>query len=518
MPSYSDQPLLSILIPHHGREIDNISILLGDLDSSLQKKLSIEIVACLNQGYELNSDQLCDVRTITTPLPTTTGGEKRNFLLEASNGKFIWFLDADDVLYTDTLTRLCANLSRNETDVVLTNFTTVNSRGEIVDVSRLPLGVDKTKEYKFLQLCEEQPTSGVLHLDKIMPWSNAVYRQIISRDYILRNKLHFSSKLIGEDHEFSLDLLALNPTISFFSSITYQHILHSGSITNSHSKFLFKEFITSLIQIEEKISHLPKSAFKSAVDNYYKDIVHIAPYCKFNTLTKDSISLLGFRRSIELFHFKIYGKAKFETNKILRRSKLNYLSKIFKRIIQIWQRIWRSNAVYVGAQLSGFHPMGPGAASQRIIAGENVLCSTNISFETGLGFLEIGDNSSIGSGTIIITQEQGISIGKNCLISWNVLITDSDTHLTDPSRISDARDWNIGHRTGRRGEYKEWVGIRSAPVSIGDNVWIGYGSVILPGVTIGNNAIIGASSVVTKNVPAGATVAGNPAKIISESK
>ncbi|RED18557.1 sugar O-acetyltransferase [Pontivivens insulae] len=52
------------------------------------------------------------------------------------------------------------------------------------------------------------------------------------------------------------------------------------------------------------------------------------------------------------------------------------------------------------------------------------------------------------------------------------------------------------------------------PVSIGRNVWIGGHAIILPGVTIGNDAIIGAGSVVTHDVPAGATVAGNPARII----
>ncbi len=50
------------------------------------------------------------------------------------------------------------------------------------------------------------------------------------------------------------------------------------------------------------------------------------------------------------------------------------------------------------------------------------------------------------------------------------------------------------------------------PVSIGRNVWIGGGALILPGVNIGDDAIIGAGSVVTRDVAAGATVAGNPAR------
>lgn len=53
-----------------------------------------------------------------------------------------------------------------------------------------------------------------------------------------------------------------------------------------------------------------------------------------------------------------------------------------------------------------------------------------------------------------------------------------------------------------------------APVTIGDNVFIGAGSIVLPGVTIGANSVIGAGSVVTKNVPEGMVYAGNPAKEI----
>ena len=52
------------------------------------------------------------------------------------------------------------------------------------------------------------------------------------------------------------------------------------------------------------------------------------------------------------------------------------------------------------------------------------------------------------------------------------------------------------------------------PIHIGRNVWIGGGAIILPGVTIGDDALIGAGSVVTRDVPAGATVVGNPARVL----
>ncbi|MFT3903310.1 MAG: sugar O-acetyltransferase [Niabella sp.] len=54
------------------------------------------------------------------------------------------------------------------------------------------------------------------------------------------------------------------------------------------------------------------------------------------------------------------------------------------------------------------------------------------------------------------------------------------------------------------------------PITIGNNVWIGAQSVILPGVTIGDNSVIGAGSVVTHDIPAGVVAAGNPCRVIKE--
>ena len=51
-------------------------------------------------------------------------------------------------------------------------------------------------------------------------------------------------------------------------------------------------------------------------------------------------------------------------------------------------------------------------------------------------------------------------------------------------------------------------------VHIGDNVWIGAGAVIVPGVQIGDNSVIGAGSVVTRDIPAGTVAAGNPCRVL----
>jgi galactoside O-acetyltransferase len=71
---------------------------------------------------------------------------------------------------------------------------------------------------------------------------------------------------------------------------------------------------------------------------------------------------------------------------------------------------------------------------------------------------------------------------------------------------------------GKTGYYKNWTGVKHAPIIIKDKAWIGFNCIILKGVTIGEGAVVGAGSVVTENVPDYAVVAGNPARLIRYTK
>lgn len=108
--------------------------------------------------------------------------------------------------------------------------------------------------------------------------------------------------------------------------------------------------------------------------------------------------------------------------------------------------------------------------------------------------IEIGTNTLISLQTKIFAKEK-ITIGSNCLISWNVQILDSDHHTI----VID-------------GEQRE----KNAEVKIGNKVWISTNVTILKGVTIGDNCVIAANSVVTKSFPPGVLIAGNPARILKE--
>ena len=88
-----------------------------------------------------------------------------------------------------------------------------------------------------------------------------------------------------------------------------------------------------------------------------------------------------------------------------------------------------------------------------------------------------------------------VRIGRGCAISWNVDILDSNSH-----QLFVDGEWRPAE----------------APIVIGDDVWIGQGATILPGVEIGDGAVVAADAVVTADVPPAALVAGCPARVVED--
>lgn len=126
-------------------------------------------------------------------------------------------------------------------------------------------------------------------------------------------------------------------------------------------------------------------------------------------------------------------------------------------------------------------------------------------------FVDYGNNIYIGNNTEInmnctFLDDNKIIIGKNGLIAPNVQIYTAFHPTNAIDRFGLPKE---------DGSF-EFCKTRTKPVIIGDNVWIGGGVIILPGVTIGNNVVIGAGSVVTKDIPDNKIAYGNPCRIVRD--
>lgn len=149
--------------------------------------------------------------------------------------------------------------------------------------------------------------------------------------------------------------------------------------------------------------------------------------------------------------------------------------------------------------------------------GEGSLVSGKFVVENEMGGIYIGENTFIGESEFISINK--IEIGDDVLISWGCTFIDNDAHsLISRERIDDVSNWKRGVENGETGHYKDWTKVHSAPIKIGNKVWVGFNSIILKGVVIGDGAVVGAGSVVTKDVAPYTVVAGNPAKFIKKTK
>ncbi|MCW6076066.1 sugar O-acetyltransferase [Clostridium sporogenes] len=124
-------------------------------------------------------------------------------------------------------------------------------------------------------------------------------------------------------------------------------------------------------------------------------------------------------------------------------------------------------------------------------------------------FVDYGNNIYFGNNCEVnmnctFLDDNKIIIGNNALIAPNVQIYTAFHPINAQERFGEARE---------DGSF-EFCKTQTAPVVIGNNVWIGGGVIIMPGVTIGDNVVIGAGSVVTKDIPSNKIAYGNPCRVV----
>lgn len=150
-----------------------------------------------------------------------------------------------------------------------------------------------------------------------------------------------------------------------------------------------------------------------------------------------------------------------------------------------------------------FNLMAPAATEKRLtllksLFGASPNPHVEPPFYCDYGYnITTGKNFYANHGAVILDPAP-VTIGDNVFLAPGVLISTA-THPLDPAIRASGLEYAYA-------------------ITIGNDVWIGMGAKILPGVTVGNNAVIGAGAVVTKDVPANTVVAGVPAVVIRELK
>jgi acetyltransferase-like isoleucine patch superfamily enzyme len=192
---------------------------------------------------------------------------------------------------------------------------------------------------------------------------------------------------------------------------------------------------------------------------------------------------------------------------VFLRSELNRIGRRYARYCQITEALQHvtlgEGAKFVGEPILTMHPEASISIGARVtLNSDNSEYHVSMYAPVKLVADRAGATISIGDDTRIhgscIHAWKSIAIGKRCLIAANCQIVDSNGHPT----ALDCPEIRIRETDCPR------------PVVICDDVWIGTGAIILPGVTIGQGSVVGAGAVVTRDIPAGVVVAGNPARVV----
>ncbi len=185
---------------------------------------------------------------------------------------------------------------------------------------------------------------------------------------------------------------------------------------------------------------------------------------------------------------------------MLLRKSLSVLRRGARVLGQAWRRSWflltQSNLHIAHGVTLGRDGVLSASNARKVVLDAHVILSDRARVQCTHGSIHIGPRCFIGIGALIGARER-ITLGCDCQIAENVTIRDHDHKF-----------WT--------GKPVAVSGFSTAPITIGNNVWIGAGACILKGVTIGDNAVVAAGAVVTKDVPADSLVGGIPAKIIRQ--
>lgn len=484
-------------------------------------------------------------------------GHARNAGVSAATGDYIWFVDSDDWIVEGARARIQHILDELTVDVLVVNFQFAFEDQRVV-LSNMAPGKLAGRIFN--------PSVDPQTFATVSCWQAPPWRLITRRSIIVDNEIKFATGVFYEDHPFAIQLMLLARRVYLYSPVAYSYFQRSSSTTKNNDRKVF-DFLTirrECLALFERFNMteemwpivlgyiLPRDFYFGHVGPEYQveflkrlkadltnDQIVFAQNCGIGaydlflqaTLAMDPSILIDRALMKRTWRERLtIGGAK----RFLARRRESVKSRIYGWAAAFRQRISeRANPVPRGVDRTGNRYLEKGAnvrveaihidvrtaPEERpyVFVGDESHIGGRFVFERGIGEIRIGSRSSIGGGCLLIcSQEEGITIGDNVMLSWNCTLIDSNMHSLDPEiRATDAFDWKCGLDAGRIGEYKDWTDVAAAPIVIKNNAWLGFDVSVAKGVTIGKGAVVGSKSHVTRDVPDYCVFGGAPARFVS---
>lgn len=545
---------VSVIVPVYNAE-EKLS---GCINSLLGQTLAAYEIILVDDGSTDLSSDICEeyakknkqIRVIHQENQGVSAA--RNKGIQEAKGDCIAFVDSDDYVDEGFLDALYSAVVRENVDIAICSYYDISKD----NISTIWHG------FKDGTVFGRQEIQSVIYNNIIRDETKgyySVWNKMFCRDMLIQKGIWFNEAMsFGEDMLFVLDCLKVCKNIVFVEQPYYYYENSSTGLFSSYRRSFLENAMKCYEKIIEQVDkyNVTEPTYKTLnlkyryyIERYIRGAVDNETCAKpliEQTFNNDSVRKIyeGLRQEalkrevtvskgdLRVFKLVKNGWIKLATLYTVYRYNDKHWLKCLKR--DLWRLLVimkkrdcnKIKSLFWSRLVDGFFFVAPktkillkkssridikktfsinlcweGKQNQpaTLTLGENAILNISGSFRAYSGvYISVADNAQLTLGSGFINNNAKIScfkeivIGDDVKISEDVVIRDSDNHAL------------------KREGYQ-----KTAPIRIGNHVWIGMRAVVLKGVTIGDGAVIAAGAVVTKDIPPHSLAAGVPAKVIN---